>query len=168
MRGTSDAIEDYLVALATLLERLGVTILGQASGDVELLEDARGQLSFELTGALPTEPGATRSTITVREAFEPIEPDRYARIQYEYELLDGARDYRRAFHLHFPEWFRQRYLVVVHEHCERPIGRVTCDHFEGSPIKDAFAGVLALMDAWADEAPDCADLRCLEPVESRE
>jgi hypothetical protein len=65
--------------------------------------------------------------------------------------------------VHFPEWFRARHLVLVHEHCERPIGRVACEHYEGSPIKDGFAGVVALLDVWTAEPPDCASLRCLEP-----
>ena len=92
----------------------------------------------------------------------PAGPDVYARTRYEYELRDEARGYRRALHLHSPESFMRAYLVVVHEHCERPIGAKTCEHHEGSPVKDAFAGVGALIDAWTGDPPDCRRLRCLD------
>ena len=59
------------------------------------------------------------------------------------------------------QWFERRYLVVVHEHCERPLGDAACDHYEGSPIRDGYAGVMVLIDAWTDE-PGCFELRCLE------
>jgi hypothetical protein len=99
--------------------------------------------------------------IGVREEFRPVGPDLYERSRYEYELLDLARDYRRSFHLHFPEWFEREFLVVVHEHCERPVGRVDCEHYEGAPIKDAYAGISVLMEVWTGETPECTDLRCL-------
>jgi hypothetical protein len=76
-------------------------------------------------------------------------------------LLDHERDFRRAHHLHDRDVFVRRFNVVVHEHCERPIGNVQCAHYEGSPIRDAFAGVVALLDAWTADPPECADLRCL-------
>jgi hypothetical protein len=164
MRGTAHAIEDYLSAVATLLERYGVIVRNPSGlAAVELLEDAGGHLSFELLGHLPDGRPDDRSEIAVREVFERVGDDQYERIGYEYELIDRERDYRRTFHLHYPEWFRARYLVLVHEHCERPIGRVACEHYEGSPLKDAFAGIAALLDVWTSEPPDCDALRCLEP-----
>ncbi len=165
MRGTSEAIADYLSAIATLLERHGVSLRSPSgSSDLELMEDPSGNLSFELLGTLPDDVTPARSEIAIREAFEPIGEGRYERTEYEYELLDRERGYRRAFHLHFADWFRARYLVLVHEHCERPIGRIACEHYEGSPLKDAFAGVVALIDVWTDEPPECSGLRCLEPA----
>jgi hypothetical protein len=165
MRGTSESIAEYLSDIATLLERYGVSLrFATRSDDLELLEDQSGNLSFELLGSLPDDATPARSEIAIREAFEPIGPDRNERTEYEYELVDRERDYRRAFHLRFPDWFRARYLVLVHEHCERPIGRIACDHYEGSPLKDGFAGILALVDVWTAEPPACAELRCLERV----
>jgi len=164
MRETAHAIEDYLLAVATLLERYGVNVRAPSGlAVVELLEDSGGHLSFELLGHLPEGGLGDRSEIAIREAFERVGHDQYERIGYEYELLDRERDYRRAFHLHYPEWFRARYLVLVHEHCERPIGRVACEHYEGSPLNDAFAGIGALIDSWTSAPPDCDSLRCLEP-----
>ena len=163
MRGTHDAIADYLSSAATLLERYGVTLRSSSgSEELELLEDADGRLSFELLGDLPDGLDPARSGIAVREGFEPLGKDRYARDRYEYELVDRERDYRRAFHLHFPDWFRHRYLVVVHEHCERPIGHVRCEHYAGSPVKDAFGGITALIDVWTGSAPDCSAIKCLQ------
>lgn len=164
MRGTQDAIASYLAAAATLLERYGVALRPPSgSGALELLEDSSGNLSFELVGSLSDTVDVARSEMTLREGFDRLGPDLYVRSRYEYELVDRARDYRRAFHMHFTDWFSQRYLVVVHEHCERPIGRVTCEHYEGSPVKDVFAGIVGLFDVWTDSPPDCEVLRCLEP-----
>ncbi len=162
MRASYEACAGYLVRVAQLLERNGVMLRKPADGeDLVLEEDDDGVLSFELLGDLPDGSRPAMAGVEVREEFRPIGADLYERSRYEYELLDKARDYRRAFHLHFPEWFEQTFLVVVHEHCERPIGRVDCAHFEGSPIKDAHAGIGVLMDVWTGEPPDCDALRCL-------
>lgn len=160
MRATLGSVEDYLVNVADLLERLGIDLRGDA--DLSLLDDLQGGLSFELVGDLPDGHDPARAQVTIREGFDPAEGDRYVRARYEYELLDRARGFRRSFHLHFPDWFEQEFLVVTHEHCERPIGTVECEQYEGSPIRDAFAGVMALIDAWTADPPDCAALRCLE------
>jgi len=162
MQGTYQEISEYLSAAAALLERHGVALrLPGQQADLELLEDSSGRLSFELVGDLPGAADPTCSEIAVREEFHPLGSDRYERRRYEYEILDRERDYRRAFHLHFPEWFERTFMVVVHEHCERPVGHVACPHYEGSPIRDAFAGIVALMAIWVDPTPDCPELRCL-------
>lgn len=160
MRGTADALEGYLSDVANLLERMGVTVRGPA--DIALLEDADGHLSFELVGDLPDGGRPARSEVAIREVFEPEGPDQYGRTRYEYELIDRERDFRRAFHLHSPDWFERRYLVVVHEHCERPLGTIDCEHYHGTPIKDAFGGIHAILDAWTADPPECSDLRCLD------
>jgi len=161
MRGSGEEIAAYLIRVADLLERYGVTLhIADAEG-IDLLEDAQGRLSFQLMGALPAAPGMPEAEIAVRERFDPVRPDRFERTEYEYEVLDRERDNRRAFHLHHPEWFQRTYLVVVHEHCERPIGHAACDHYEGSPIRDAFAGVLRLIETWTGPEPECSALRCL-------
>jgi hypothetical protein len=160
VRGTATAVEDYLRDVVDLMERFGISI--RDDGDVPLLEDRTGGLSFELIGDLPDGHGPARSEVIVREAFEQDGVRGYVRSRYEYELVDRERGYRRAFHLHDPGWFERRFLVVVHEHCERPIGKVDCDHYDGMPLRDAFAGVLALIDAWTGDPPDCSTLRCLQ------
>lgn len=162
MRATYDEIASYLANLAGLMERHGILLRPSVDGeDLIIGETADGSLSFELLGDLPhgVEPA---SRISVREAFAHVAPGRYERSRYEYELLDVARDYRRAFHLHSPDWFERTHLVVVHEHCERPIGRVDCEHFEGTPIKDGYAGIGVLMTAWTGAPPDCSTLPCLD------
>jgi hypothetical protein len=163
MRGSRREIAEYLADLALLFERFGVELDSGAHGDdLVLREGGRdGDLSFALGGSLPGDQ-ASAGTVIVREVFARAGPDVYERSQYAYEIVDRERDCRRAFHLHFPEWFAREHLVLVHEHCERPIGHAVCPHYEGSPIRDAFAGVMALMEIWTGDAPDCADLRCLE------
>jgi hypothetical protein len=159
MRGTAASIEQYLSDVIDLLERLGIAL--RDPDDVALLEDRDGGLSFEVSGRLPDGRDAARAEIIIREGFDP-DDDEYVRARYEYELLDRERDFRRAFHLHSPDWFERHFLVVVHEHCERPIGLVRCKHYEGPPVRDAFAGVFGLLDAWTADPPDCGGLRCLE------
>jgi hypothetical protein len=144
------------------MERFGATLNLPEGSDLEFLEEADGTLSFEIIGSLPDGTHPARARLVVREGFRRISPDLYERSRYEYELVDRARDFRRAFHLHFPEWFGRRFLVVVHEHCERPIGLVVCEHFLGRPIKDAYEGVTTLMDVWTAEPPDCETLTCLD------
>ena len=160
MRATSEACANYLEQVARLLEQYGVLLSKPADGeDLELTEDDAGILTYELCGELPDGNSPALARIEVREEFEPVGSDLYERTRYEYELLDTARNYRRAFHLHFPEAFVRAYQVVVHEHCDRPIVTVSRHHYEGSPINDAFAGVHALMGVWTAEAPDCRRLR---------
>ena len=162
MRGTYDEVADYLTRVAMLLERNGVTLRVHEGKALDLNErEVTGELSFELCGDLPDSQRPSRSELVVREKFQLAAPDDYVRVAYAYELLDYALDFRRAFHLHDPEWFEREFLVVVHEHCECPIGHVLCGHFEGSPIKDAYGGVMTLMDTWCTEPPDCSQLQCL-------
>jgi hypothetical protein len=39
---------------------------------------------------------------------------------------------------------------------------VTCDHYEGVPIRDGYAGIVALINAWAGDPPGCDAMRCLD------
>lgn len=163
MQLASAAVDDYASRVAELLERYGVVLTKPAPGrPVEVLEADDGSLSFELIGSLPDGRVPALATLEVRERFRAIDAVRYERDGYEYELIDGEHDFRRAFHLHDPEWFEHRFLVLVHEHCERPLATSACDHYEGSPVRDGYAGVNALVDAWTGE-PDCSDLPCLQP-----
>ena len=159
---TDPAVDDYVSRVVELLERYGVVLMKPAPGEpVEVLEADDGSLSFELIGSRPDGRVPALSTLEVRERLRPIDGELFERDGYEYELIDRERDFRRAFHLHDPEWFERRHLVVVHEHCERPLGDAACDHYEGSPIRDGYAGVTVLMDAWTGE-PGCSESRCLE------
>ena len=89
-----------------------------------------------------------RAIVELRETWLPNGSGALDQVEYAYELRDHERDFRQAHHLHDRDVFVHRFSVVVHEHCERPIGRVECAHYEGSPIRDAFAGVVALVEAW--------------------
>ena len=163
MELSSPAVDDYVSRLVELLERYGVVLTKPAQGSLaEVLEADDGSLSFELIGSLPDGPEPPLSTVEIRERFDPIQGDRFERVGYVYELLDHERDFRRAFHLHDPEWFEREYLVVVHEHCERPVKHVACKHYHGSPMRDGHAGALTLIEAWMAEPPACSALRCLD------
>ena len=163
MRLSYEQCEDYLAQVAALLEGFGVVLSRPAAGEDLVLEESKpGVISYELRGDLVDPDGGVPARVEIREQFTSMRPDMYERTRYEYELRDEARGYRRAFHLHSPESFMNRYLVVVHEHCERPIGTRQCEHYEGSPVKDAFAGVRTLVGVWADDPPDCGRLRCLD------
>lgn len=163
MRGDYNEVVEYVVLVAQLLERYGVALrLPDGTDELEVLEDPAGDLSFELLGDLLDCLTPSRSEIVVRERFDRVGQAQYARTGYEYEILDREQGYRRSFHLHDPEWFQREFLVVVHEHCESPIGHVSCRHHEGSPIKNAYAGVEALMNVWTGPVSDCSRLTCLE------
>jgi hypothetical protein len=161
LRLAGPALEDYLANVAELLERYGAVV----DPDVEpvIFASPSGARWFELRAALWDGPVPSRSTVELREVWQPAGEDGYERSEYEYELLDGRHDYRRAFHLHDRDAFVRRFSVVVHEHCERPIGSWPCDHYAGMPIRDAFAAVELVVAAWVDpNEPDCSSLTCLD------
>jgi hypothetical protein len=158
-----DQLDDYASQVVERLERYGVTITDPAPGeDLEILEADDGDLSFGVTGSLPDGRRPPLSTVEIRERFVPRPGNRLERADYEYELIDHERDFRRAFHMHNADWFQHRYLVVVHEHCEQPVGLISCPHYQGTPVRDGFAGVEALVEAWTGPVPDCRSLRCLD------
>jgi hypothetical protein len=156
-------LDEYASRVVELLERYGISLSRPAPGEsIEVLEADDGSLSLEVRGSLPDGRVAPLSEVVLRERFEPFGPDRLERTGYEYELIDHEREARRAFHLHDAEWFERRFLVVVHEHCEHPIGHRTCAHYQGSPIRDGYAAVETLLDVWTGPLPDCDALSCLE------
>lgn len=162
MQIRSADLDAYVADLAELLERYGVALTKPAPGQaIELTEDELGRISFELIGGLPDGRQPPLATLAAREEFTPAE-EAYRRSRYEFELIDRERDFRRAYHLHASEWFETTHLVVVHEHCELPIGDTRCAHYEGSPIRDGHQGVVTLLRAWTEEPPDCSSLPCLE------
>lgn len=163
MRTSQAGLDIYVAAVAELMERFGIGLTKPGEGeDLEVLEADDGTLSFELRGALPSANGLAASRVEVREELRPAGNDVYETSGYAYELVDAVADFRRAFHLHDQEWFARAFRVVVHAHCENPLGRTGCDHYEGSPIRDAFRGISLLVDTWMAGAPDCDTLRCLE------
>ena len=157
-------LEDHVSRVVALLERYGATITKPAAEeDLEILEADDGSLSFEVTGSLPDGRHPPLSTIEIRERFVPAAGDRLERADYEYELIDHERDLRRAFHLHDAGWFEHRYLVVVHEHCEQPVGHIPCRHYQGTPVRDGLAAVEVLLNVWTGPVPNCDSLPCLDP-----
>lgn len=147
--------------VAERLERFGGLLVHQE--DLLVRESPGSGLWFELRAALPSARASGRAIAVVRELWRTAPPNLLERREYEYELLDHDRDFRRAWHLHDHDFFVDRYRVVVHEHCESPIGSIACDHYAGEPVRDAFAGVELLLDAWVDpNPPDCRALTCLE------
>jgi hypothetical protein len=157
------ALEDHVAEVGDRLERFGAVL--DPHDELRIRESPRAGRWFEIRAHLPDEPLAPPATVVVRELWRPVLPDLFERTEYEYELLDPARDVRRAWHLHDPDFFVERYRVVVHEHCERPIGAPTCHHYAGLPVRDAFAAVELLLDAWLDpQEPDCSALVCLDEV----
>jgi hypothetical protein len=68
-----------------------------------------------------------------------------------------------VFQLHNREAFIRRFQVVVHEHCEPPIGMAPCAHIAGPLVPDAYRGVDTLIASWIDpDPPDCAAMTCLD------
>lgn len=163
MRLSIGDLEDYLSRVAELLERYGVVLDLPTTAPLELMESPSGTLSFSLRGFLPDAGSPPLSVLDVRERWVAVGPGVLERGEYEYELLDHERGYRRAFHLHDRSDFVRRFDVVVHEHCEQPIGSSPCPHFAGFPVRDGYRGVELLLEAWIEpDAPDCAALTCLD------
>lgn len=163
MRLSIADLEDYLARIADLLERHGVVLDFEPTAPVVLEESPSGAMSFSLRGFLPDGRIPPLSVLEVRERWRRVAPDELERSEYEYELLDHERGFRRGFHLHDSEDFIRRFNIVVHEHCERPIGTAPCAHIEGSPVRDGYRGVELLLEIWMDPGlPDCAGMICLE------
>ena len=97
MRLVGAALEDHLADVAELLERYGAVI----DPEVEpvMYASPSGARWFELHADLWDGPSPARSIVELREVWQPTTDGAYERSEYEYELLDGARAYRRAFHL---------------------------------------------------------------------
>jgi len=173
MRLSGAALEDHVADVVELLDRHGWVLAQDSDPDVKA--SPSGARWYDVLVALPGSP-QRRATVAMREVWLPVAEDGFERSDYRYELLDPGRNIRRAWHRHDSEWFARRFDVLVHEHCENPIGEAACDHYAGFPVRDAFAGVELLVDAWLDpDPPDCDALRCLEsgspltrPPEARE
>lgn len=164
MRLTSAGLDDYLADLAELAERYGIT-LGLTDGEPLTIEsEPSGSRRFTLLGALPAGRNWPAASVELGETWRPAGLDGYERSAYRYELLERQRDFRRAFHRHDEGFFERRYGVVVHEHCELPIGAAPCAHLFGAPVRDGYRAIELLMSAWVADQPDCPSLPCLEPI----
>ncbi len=158
-----DDCDAYAGRVATLLEQYGVVLTTPAPGeDLETRESPEGVIGFQLKGNLPSAGAESPATIELREALMPVGGDWYATQRYEYELLDHHGNHRRAFHMHDRDWFARELFVLVHEHCERPIGASGCEHYAGTPVKDSYSGVVRLIGAWTAGPIDCSSLECLD------
>lgn len=163
MQRSIEGFEEYLGRVAQLLERYGAVLDLSPDGVLAVEETPTGALLFALRGFLPDGRTPPVSIVEVREVWRRAGPDVVERSEYEYELVDHERGFRRAFHLHDREAWLRRFQVAVHEHCERPIGVAPCQHIAGLPVRDAFRGVELLLAAWVDpDLPDCRAMICLD------
>ena len=155
---------DYVVGLVELAERYGIVVDLPADGPIEIAIEPDGTLRFGIVGYLPDGRQPPLAWVEISEKWRPEPGGLYERSAYRYELLDKERGFRRAFHWHDESEFVRRFGVVVHEHCEAPIGQAPCPHHFGAPVRDGFRAVELLMTAWVADPPDCAALPCLEPI----
>jgi len=161
VRLSGSALEDYVADVVELLERYGALVDEDPQPFINA--SPSGARWFEVRAGLPDGRAPSRTAVWIREAWQPVAADAWERREYEYELLDRDRNSRRAFHLHDRDVFARVFDVVVHEHCEQPIGMSSCDHYAGQPVRDAFAGVDLLVGTWVDPGePDCGALTCLD------
>jgi hypothetical protein len=162
MRLSAAGLEAYVIDLVELLERYGLVAewVEEAAAIISRRRD--GALVFEIRATLPTR-AAIGSAIEISELWFPS-AGLLERSGYRYELIDRERQHRRAFHRHDSAYFDRQFGVVVHEHCESPIGQVDCTHFFGPPVRDGFRAVELLMAAWVSDPLDCRTLPCLEPL----
>lgn len=155
MRASRRQLEAYLTDLAGHLWSLGADLT-----EPELLEAGDDVVGFELAGELPGAGVPKPGVIILRERWRTV-GDELERIEYGYELIDHPRERRRAYHLHDVEAYRAAYDVLVHEHCEEPMGTIVCHHYYGEPVTDGYAAFRLLYLAWSDESMGCDELRCL-------
>ena len=150
-----NALHGHAEDLATYLFRTGADFVERRLEYADGRTRAQLVLEAELPGAgLPPV-----SRVIVRETFE-LRDGSWEQVGYRYELVDREADGRRAFHLHDQELFLKRYRILVHEHCERPIGSARCEHYAGLPIRDSRDGVQRILRTWTDGF-DCDQLTCL-------
>lgn len=164
MRLTSDGLDAYVADLAELAERYGITLDLPEDGTLAVEIERDGSRRFQLVGFLPDGRQPPKAVADVRERWRPGSDDLLERSGYRYELIDHERDHRRAFHRHDDRAFERRFGVVVHEHCESPIGDAPCPHMFGPPVRDGCQAIVTLMSTWVGDPPDCRTLRCLESM----
>ena len=161
MRLSERDLEEYVLDIAGLAERYGIVLEPGGNGETRIELGPAEERFFTMRGSMPNGRHPPPSVVEISERWAS-EGHEYERTAYRYELIDHERDYRRAFHRHDDRYFERAFGVLVHEHCESPIGRVGCPHFFGPPVRDGFRAVELLMAVWVGEALDCDALPCLE------
>lgn len=163
MRAARAQLRSYVSGLATYLVRVGCELPRQPTLDVY----GDGALGFDIEATLPGAGSPTYADIRLSETWRPG-GTAFDRDEYEYELVDHERSRRRAFHRHDSEAFLRRTDSVIHEHCEELLGRPTCDHYVGLPIRDGYDAIERLLIAWTEPGKlGCADLDCLDALLGR-
>lgn len=163
MRAGRAQLTAYVVGLATYLVRIGSDLGAHPS--IAVYDD--GVLAFDIETTLPGTGWPTPADIRLSESWRP-EGTGFERDEYEYELVDHQRNRRRAFHRHNAESFLRRTDSAIHEHCEELLGRPTCDHYVGLPIRDGYDAIERLLIAWTEPGKlGCADLDCLDALLGR-
>lgn len=160
MRFSAERLDRYALALAT---RLGAICADLDAEIPQMVEADDGQVGLVIGGDLPGSPISARTRIELVEHWA-ADGNAYRLIGYRYELIDHENDRRRAFHRHDDALFIRAFDVVVHEHCEEPIGVARCAHVAGLPKRDGFEALNELLAAWSTPPADaiCADLPCLD------
>jgi len=160
MRFSGERLDRYGLALATRLDAIGADL---DAGSPALAEADDGRISLAISASLPGSPSSARARIELVEHWA-VDGSAYQLIGYRYELIDHENDRRRAFHRHDDALFIRAFDVVVHEHCEEPIGVVRCAHGAGLPKRDGFEALNDLLSAWSTPpaAAICAGLPCLD------
>lgn len=163
-QATADELLTYLADLLEHLDRFAGTLLPPDNGDhITLGQEPDGSLVIDLRARLPASRRSNDVDLSIFERWRPMGRDPWELAEYAYELLDHEAGYRRAFHRHDVEAFVRAHGRATHEHCEATLGLVTCGHYAGDPVTDAFDGFERLYEIWlTGERPDCAALTCLE------
>lgn len=146
-----------------LAQRVASTGLDVAQPRIRYARDDL-EAHVSIRGDLPGSGIPKSSQVDITERWmRPFRDRPWRLVEYAYELLDQERDVRFALHLHDQDWFVDNFRVVVHEHCESPIGTVRCRHYVGDPVADGFEAVDRLLEVWTRDAQlDCAALTCLD------
>lgn len=162
LASTNDLLA-YLADLVEELERYGVTLLPPDDADeITLAQDPDGSLVIDLAGRLPVARRSRDVDLELFERWQLVDPDRWACVEYAYELRHHEIGYRRALHRHDEAYFVRMHGVATHEHCEATMGVEVCGHYYGQPVADAFDGFRRLYGTWlTDQKPDCLALVCL-------
>ena len=149
----------YVETVARRLGSTGADVAGPTIGYV-----AGGLAAgVSIAAALPGSGIPQNSEIRFVERWERPYLDQPWRLtEYAYDLLDHERDVRLALHLHHADWFVANFRVVVHEHCEKPIGVARCAHYAGRPVNGGLDALYRLLAVWMeDPPPDCSALHGL-------
>jgi hypothetical protein len=158
----SDDLFGYVADLIETIERYGAIVLPPNDTSNVSLRPNGKDLVLRLGTRLPVPRRSRDVDLDLAERWSPHGRGSYALAEYGYELLDHEHDYRRALHRHDVDRFVRAYDVATHEHCEATVGRPSCGHYAGPPVRGAIDGFLRLCAVWvAGTKPDCSKSACL-------